>query len=74
MSVVPYPDASALCARCNKVRLAGGFGLEHAQPIETVGPVFARALQLFPISVRTVDAIHLAVSNLSVKKTACHLR
>ncbi len=28
--------------------------------IEMVGPVLARALQLFPVPVRTLDAIHLA--------------
>ena len=33
--------------------------------IEMVGPVLARALQPFPISVRTLDAIHLAALEFS---------
>jgi PIN domain len=52
--------------RINAQRLQNSHGeavrnlIGRVTMIEMIGPVLARALQPFPVSVRTLDAIHLA--------------
>jgi hypothetical protein len=52
--------------RINARRLQNSHGdavrnlIDRVAMIEMVGPVLARALQPFPVAVRTLDAIHLA--------------
>jgi hypothetical protein len=58
-----------------KIRLATPCGLiGRVAVIEIVGPVLTRALQPFPILVRTLDAIHLSALELIVSYRLTKIR